>query len=194
MNLSWRHHAMSRARKSVSQESDPDRHLGSELRQGAGREWVEEAAEDEQLTELLRRRRLDVADRLREASSRGDRVRAETAGQTFAGPIGSIGADFARIDRPEDRVDVVLAQAVWTVEPSPSGGSEQSGSNITFMARLREIADGGGQVRVVTSSGTALVGTIEVVARDHIEMAQDSNRVVIPLGMITALVSSTREF
>ena len=39
-------------------ENDPN--LESELRQTAGREWAMDAAEDESLTELMRRRRLGL--------------------------------------------------------------------------------------------------------------------------------------
>ena len=38
-------------------EKTPDRDVESHLRQSIGREWQEEAAEDEMLTELLRKRR-----------------------------------------------------------------------------------------------------------------------------------------
>lgn len=172
--------------------SDP--HFETELRQGAGREWLEEAAEDEHLTELLRRRRLDLQGRLGETASRGDRVRAETRGQTFAGLVRSVGSDFATVERTEDIVDIVSAHAVWTIEASHTGGTEQTGDVLTFRARLMEIADNGGQIRVVTTGGPALVGTIDVVATDHIEMSQDSNRLVIPLVLIDAVIRSNREF
>ena len=59
---------------------DPDPHLAAELRQGAGREWAEEAAEDEQLTELLRRRKLELADVVRDLAHRGGRVSVEFGG------------------------------------------------------------------------------------------------------------------
>ena len=65
-------------------EQTPDREVESHLRQGAGREWLEEAAEDEQLTELLRRRRLDLSGRVLELVHRGGRVRAvEVNGRTI---------------------------------------------------------------------------------------------------------------
>ncbi|MGA7226906.1 MAG: hypothetical protein WBZ40_09995 [Acidimicrobiia bacterium] len=185
---------MSRARKGMSKDPEPDRHFETELRQGAGREWLEEAAEDEHLSEILRRRRLDLQGRLRETASRGDRIRAETSGQTFAGVVASVGSDFATIARTEDIVDVVSTHAVWTIETSHTGGTGQAGDVLTFRARLMEIAEGGAQVRLVTSGGPALVGSIDLVATDHIEVSQDSNRLVIPLDLIDAVISSNREF
>ena len=99
-------------------EQTPDRDVESHLRHGAGREWLEEAAEDEQLTELLRRRRLDLSGRVLELVHRGERVRAETGAHTFSGRVVYAGADFASIDRGDDRVEIVLDSAIWTVERS----------------------------------------------------------------------------
>ncbi|MET0696830.1 MAG: hypothetical protein ABWZ58_05325, partial [Acidimicrobiia bacterium] len=80
-------------------EQTPDRDVESHLRHGAGREWLEDAAEDEQLTELLRRRRLDLSGRVLELVHRGERVRTEMGAHTFSGRVVYAGADFASIDR-----------------------------------------------------------------------------------------------
>jgi hypothetical protein len=168
---------------------DPE--IETELRQGAGREWAEEAAEDEQLTELLRRRRLDLGSRMLEVVHRGERVRAEIGSQTFAGLLTVTGSDFATVARSDDEVDVVLDHAVWTIEPSQSGGAEQSGVSLSFKGRLAEISSQAAMVRIVTNDGRAVVGVIDVVATDHVEVAQDGNRVVIPIPMISAVIRST---
>jgi hypothetical protein len=169
-------------------ESPPEPDIEAALRQGAGRDWAEEAAEDEQLTELLRRRRADLGTRLREAVHRGERVRAEIGSQTFAGVIAYAGPDFATVARMEDEVDVVLDQAVWTIEPSQSGGIEQHGPSLTFRARLSEIAGAGSEVRIVTKDGKAVVGVIAVVAADHVEVPRDGHRVLIPTRVIAAVI------
>jgi hypothetical protein len=168
--------------------------METHLRQGAGREWLEEAAEDERLTELLRRRRLDMTARVLELVHRGERVRAEVGTHTFSGQVVYAGSDFASIDRGDDTVEVALDAAVWTVERNESGGTEQSGEPLTFRARLSEIAAVGESVRIIVSDGRAIVGSIEVVATDHAEVVQDGSTIVVPIGLIVAVVRSTSRF
>jgi hypothetical protein len=152
---------------------------------------MEEAAEDEQLTELLRRRRLDLSGRMLELVHRGERVRAETGAQTFSGRVVYAGADFASIDRGDDRVEVALDSAVWIVERGESSGSEQSGNKLTFRARLAEIAAATESVRIFVIDGRAIVGSIDVVATDHVEVLQDSSTIVVPIRQIVAVVRPT---
>jgi len=175
-------------------EQTPDRDVESHLRQGAGREWLEDAAEDEQLTELLRRRRLDLSGRVLELVHRGERVRAETGVHTFSGRVVYAGADFASIDRGDDRVEIVLDSALWTVERGEWGGNEQSGDKLTFRARLAEIAAATESVRLVVVDGRAVVGSIDVVATDHVELTQDGNTIVVPIRQIAAVIRSTSHF
>ncbi|MGH8873204.1 MAG: hypothetical protein ACRDWS_14670 [Acidimicrobiia bacterium] len=168
----------------------PDGEIEAHLRQGAGREWLAEAAEDEQLTELLRRRRLDLGERARELVHRGERVRAEIGGQTFSGQVVFSGSEFATIDRGEDIVEVVLEAAIWTIERSRSGGHEQGGEPLTFRARLAEIAATSESIRMIVADGRAIVGSIEVVATDHVELSQDGGTIVVPIRLIVAVVRS----
>ena len=166
--------------------------MEAHLRHGAaGREWIEEAAEDEKLTELLRRRRLDLGGRVLELVHRGERARAETEGQTFSGQVIYAGSDFATLDRGEDLVEVVLDTAIWAVEPATAGGHEQSGTPLSFRARLSEIASSGAQIRLVVADGRAMVGSLEVVATDHVEISQDGKPVVIPIRLIVAVIRAS---
>jgi hypothetical protein len=169
-------------------EQRPDPEMEAQLRHGAGREWIEEAAEDEKLTELLRRRRLDLGGRALELVHRGERVRAETEGQTFSGHVIYAGDDFATLDRGDDLVEVVLDTAIWAVEPAIAGGHEQSGTPLSLRARLTEIASAAAQVRLVVADGRAIVGRIEVVATDHVEISQDGGVVLIPIRLIAAVI------
>ncbi len=171
-----------------------DREMEEHLRQGAGREWREEAAEDEQLTELLRRRRLTLGERVVELVNQGDRVRAETAAQTFSGHVVYGGSDFATVDRGDDIVEVVLDAATWVVDPGPASGREQSGEPLSLKARLSEIAADGESVRMIVADGRALIGVIDVVATDHIEMIQDGTNLIIPLRQISAVVRPSARF
>ena len=174
-------------------EKTPDRDVESHLRQSIGREWQEEAAEDEMLTELLRKRRLDLSGRILELVHRGERVRAEIGTHTFSGRVVYAGADFASVDRGEDLVEVVLDAAVWTVR-KPSGGIEQSGDMLTFRARLAEISATAEQMRMIVIDGRAIVGSIDVVATDHVEVTQDGNTIVVPIRQIAAVIRSISRF
>lgn len=169
----------------------PDPELADHLRQGAGRELREEAAEDERLTELLRRRRLDLGGRLLESVHRGERVRAETGSHNFAGLLVYAGADFATVQRADDVVEVVLAAAVWTVESSPTGGVDQTGEPLTFRARLAEIASTPETVIVALREGRNIVGSIDVVTGDHLDIDQDGSTVLVPLALVTAVIRSS---
>jgi hypothetical protein len=166
----------------------PDPEIEAHLRHGAGREWLEDAAEDEQLTEVMRRRRLGLADRARELVHRGERVRAEAGSHTFSGQVTYAGSDFATVDRGEDLVEVVLDSAVWTVERSESGGREQSGEPLSFRARLAELAATPTQVRVIVADGRVILGSIELAATDHVEMSQDGHTIVVPTRLILAVI------
>ena len=61
----------------MNQDQQPDPDLAAELRQTAGAEWAAEAAEDERLTEVLRRRKLNLGDIAKEMANRGDRISVE---------------------------------------------------------------------------------------------------------------------
>ena len=172
-----------------------DREMEEHLRQGAGREWIEEAAEDEQLTELLRRRRMSLGERALELVHRGQRIRAETGSQTFTGQVVYAGSDFATVDRGDDLVEVALEAATWVIESSvATGGIEQSGEPLSFKGRLAEVASSLQQVRVIVTDGRALIGSIDVVATDHIEMAQDGNTLIVPITQIAAVIRSNARF
>ncbi len=121
-------------------------------------------------------------------------MRAETGAHTFSGRVVYAGADFASIDRGDDRVEIVLDSAIWTVERGESGGNEQSGDKLTFRARLAEIAAAAEMVRMVVVDGRAIVGSIDVVATDHAELTQDGNTIVVPIRQIAAVIRSTSHF
>jgi hypothetical protein len=165
----------------------PD-NIGSELRQGAGREWLEEAAEDERLTELLRRRQRDLSEVARELVHRGDHVRAELRDRSFSGNAVFAGTDFVTVETDESVVDVRVEVAIWTVEKSHSGGHEQTQRPQSLKARLAELAASGEQVRLVTTDGRAHIGAIEVVAGDHLEVAGEAHATLVPLRLIAAVI------
>jgi len=172
----------------MPEDRESEDYLSSELRQSAGREWQEEAAEDERLSEILRRRQQDLGALARDLVHRGDRVRAEIVGQAFSGQLIFAGSDYATIETSEAQVDVRLDAAVWTIEESPTGGHEQSGGSQTLKARLAETSAGNETVRVITEDGRPYIGSIPIVATDHIEVVDESRRVVVPIERLVAVV------
>jgi len=171
----------------MDEQENPDPDLESVLRE-AGREMIEEAAEDERLTELLRRRRLEMTDLALEWVHRGQRVRAEAGAQTFTGQVVFAGTDYVTIDRGEDQVALRLDRATWTLEPDHGEGHEQTGAATSLKARLSELAASGETVRMVVAEGRALVGSVAVVAADQVEVRQDHLTVLVPTDLILALI------
>jgi hypothetical protein len=104
------------------------------------------------------------------------------------------GSDFATLDRGDDLVEVVLDAAIWAVEAATAGGREQSGSPLSLRARLSEIASSGTQIRLVVADGRAIVGSVELVATDHVEISQDGNVVLIPIRLIAAVIRPNDRF
>lgn len=174
------------------ERKQPDPDLASELRQTAGQEWSEEAAEDERLTELLRRRRLELADRAKEMVNRGDRVSVEFGGHTFSGAVISAGSDYATIDGPGQVADVILTEARWSVLPNEKPAGALPGTAESFRALLHEHSASGQTVRLALPAGDMVIGNLEVVAGDHVEMADvDGRRLIVPMKMILAVVRSS---
>jgi len=173
----------------MDEQQNPDPELESVLRE-AGREMIEEAAEDERLTELLRRRRMEMSDLALEWVHRGQRVRAEAGTQTFSGQVVFAGTDYVTIERVEDQVAVRMDRATWTLEPDHGEGREQTGAATSLKAWLSELAASGEMVRLVVAEGRALVGSVAVVAADQVEVRQDHLIVLVPADLILAVITS----
>jgi hypothetical protein len=169
----------------------PDPNLASELRQSAGREWNEETAEDERLTELHRRRKLTLANQAKELVNRGDRVSVEFGGHSFSGALSWAGEDFATIEGPGQSADIRLEAARWSVlttdQPAEAGppGAE------SFRALLHEYSASTHVVRLTLPGGDMVIGRLEVVAEDHVEMQEvDKRRLIVTHQMIVGVVRS----
>lgn len=170
----------------------PDPDLASELRQGAGREWNEEAAEDERLTEVHRRRRLTLADQAKELVNRGERVSVEFGGHSFGGAVVVAGEDFVTVEGPGQTADIKLEVARWSVLHSDQPAETGSGGAETFLARLHEHAASDHVVRFALPGGDMVIGKVAVVAEDHVEVNDvDERRLLVPMRLILAVVRSS---
>jgi hypothetical protein len=168
----------------MTDEREPDPNLESELRQGAGRDWSAEAAEDERMTEKLRDRRMELSELMRRFVTTGQRVRAESGSQAFAGPIVFAGTDYAVVGRDDDEVAIKLVGATWTLETGGTEGHHQSASPMSFKAHLSELESSGEVVRILVEDGRSLRGPIRTVASDNLSIDCDGSVVLIPLPAV----------
>ena len=176
----------------MNSNPDPDPDLAAELRQGAGREWTEEAAEDERLTELLRRRKLELSDVVKDLAHRGGRVTVDFGGHSFGGVVVGSGVDYATIDRADQTADVRLDVATWSILPSDPPDESKVGGAESFKALLHEYAMADTTVRLALPYGDLVIGTIAVVSVDHIEVDDvDHRQIYIPSTMVLAVIRST---
>lgn len=170
-------------------EHDPD--LAAELRQGAGREWNEEAAEDERLTALHDRRRFALRDMAKEMANRGERVTVDVSGHSLSGTVVSAGADYAVIEGSGVSAEVRLDAAFWSVIPAGVDATPGTVTEESLTARLNDHSDQGTMVRVALPNSQLVIGKVMVVAEDHIEVADaDGRRLYVPLTMVLAVMRS----
>ncbi|HIE21034.1 MAG TPA: hypothetical protein EYP73_00365 [Acidimicrobiia bacterium] len=177
----------------MSDHGDPDPGLASELRLGAGREWAEEAAEDERLTELLRRRRLSLVEVMRDLAHRGARVSIEAGGHTFSGVVVAACDDYATLEGAGHITEVRYQAGAWSViaADQPVQGSSTLTAE-TFHGRLHEHAAAGTRLQLALSGRIAITGVIEVVATDHIEFTDvDDRQLYVPINRILGTSRST---
>jgi hypothetical protein len=176
----------------MDHDRQPDPNLASELRQGAGREWSEEAAEDERLTELHRRRRLTLSDQAKEFVNRGDRVSVEFGGHNFGGAVTRAGEDYATVEGPDQAADIKLHTARWSVISSDQPTATIPGGAESFRAVLHEHSASEQVMRIALPGGDMVLGKVAVVAEDHVEVSDpDQRRLIVPMTMILAVVRST---
>jgi hypothetical protein len=170
-------------------EHDPD--LASELRQGAGRDWAAEAAEDERLTATHHRRRFDMATVGKEMVNRGDRVTVVYAGHSFSGRVVAGGIDHVTVEGSGQRADIRLDAGYWSILHSTQEATPGTASDETLSARLAEYAELESPVRLTLAEGDMVIGRVTVVAGDHVELTDaDERALYVPLGLILGIVRS----
>lgn len=163
--------------------------LARELRQRAGPDLRAEAAADEELTELQRLRRLDLAEVARAAMHRGDRLTAVVGGLTVSHPVIAVGDDYLTMEDGDRWIDIRLLAAVLSVDLRPSGGRSGRPSAATFRARMAELEQETANVEVVTRSGDRRSGDLRVVGAEHLQLASDDRQTYIPLGSVVVVFS-----
>lgn len=168
-------------------EQDPD--LAAELRRGVGRDIAEEAAEDERMTAAYDRRRFDMATVAKEMANRGDRVTVVASGHTYSGLVVAAGSDHVTVEGSGQRADVRLDAGFWSIFPGNTSGLNAPVTEETMRARLAEHAEAGGIVRVALANGEIVIGRIDQVAVDHLELVDaDGRTLYVPTGLVLAVV------
>lgn len=171
---------------------NPDRDLASHLRDSAGREWAEEAAEDEQQTEVLRQRQMDMLAVAEDAAHRGDRATAEMGDSTLSGPIVSTGSDYLTIGLAEQEADVLFDAAIWSFVPGDSPGTGSNQSGMSFLGLLKQHAGTGMRVRVELDGGRVVMGVMKLVSSDHVRVEDPDGRLAyVPTSNVRAVIRSS---
>ena len=160
------------------------------LRESVGRRIREEAADDEELTHLLRLRRRSLADAVRTAMHRGDRITMQVAGLVLDYPAFAVGQDFVTLADGMRFIDVRLAVAAIRITPSRHGGSSGRPQAATFRARLAEHEQETHAVEIYMVTGESTTGSLEVVASDHVVVREPSGLLsYLPTGTIAVVFS-----
>jgi hypothetical protein len=172
-------------------EQDPD--LASELRRTVARAWQTDAEEDEQLTAVYDRRRLNLSDLAKEMVNKGERVAVEFGGHSFSGVVVGGGADHVTIQGAGLKADIRIEVGYWSVVHTAQGDTKPGvATSESILARLAEHADQRNTVRLAIPGGDLVIGRVTVVADDHIELEDADNRhVYVPTNLILAVIRST---
>lgn len=157
------------------------------------REFRREAAADEELTELQRRRREGLAGVLQRSMHRGDLVTVEIGGVTIRGQIAEAGSDYVTFSDAGREIDVRTTGAVFTVRPARAGGTSGRPASLTFRARLAEHEQIGLAIEVATSHGNTYTGIPGPISTDHLHLVDDGGtETIVPLDLVVAVFSSLR--
>lgn len=173
-------------------DSSPDPDLEAELRQSAGRDLAEEAAEDERLTEKLRDRRSGLRQRLLDLGATSRLVRVDVGSRTFTGAVACIGTDFAEIDRGDDLTAIRFEVGVWTAEVRTTPRRPSTKANISLKGHLAGLESTSETVQLVTIGGPELGGVVLTVATDHIVLKSGDSDTLVPLAAILAVIRVSR--
>jgi hypothetical protein len=144
-------------------------------------------------------RRID--DVVREYAARGDRVSIGVAQRTFEGTVRAVGDDRIDVATGSSTVSVHTAfgdshraiRAPITIRRTcraRSGGWRLPSALVTFRARLRELEDASGIVRLgVFLTGVEYVGVI-VVGDDHVVVSGD-DEVIVPSAWVAYVAADS---
>jgi hypothetical protein len=160
--------------------------LGSELRRRMGAEIRDEAEETERLADLQRRRRSSLGEVARNAMHRGDSVTVAVGQRSWKGILRAVGEDYLRLESGQIVLESPLGEVVVSTEPSRFGGQSGKPASATWRARLAEIAAEETTVHVLVRGSEDVVGRIEVVATDHLEVSAEYPT-YIPLRLVEAI-------
>ena len=120
--------------------------------------------------------RLRLVDRLRVATGGTVVVRVRGAG-ALTGQVADVGADWVLLEEPDGRAALVPLREVLALSgvgarsdlPGSEGAVEQ---RLDLRYALRRLVRDRAAVEVVLVDGTAVAGTLDRVAADHVDLAQ----------------------
>src|SRR5690606_41513411 len=157
-----------------------------------GRAGAAEAAGAARLPAACVRRRCDLAMVGQEMVSRGSRVSGVFSGHAFSGLVVGAGPDHVTVQGAGQIADSRIDAGFWSI----LAGADEGGVNVagedTLTARLAAAADRGGMVRLALAGGEIVIGRVDVVESDHVELVDADDRTLyVPAGLILAIVRSS---
>jgi hypothetical protein len=163
--------------------------LARHLRQEAGADLRGEAAEEEQLTELQRRRRQSMTEAIRMAMHRGDHITAHAGGLTLGYPVVTVGEDYLTMRDEERWIDLRVPEATIVIEARPAGGTSGRPAAATFRARMGEHEQEQSRVEIVGREGARWEGRMEIVGPDHLVLSAHGGQTLLPLRSVVVVFS-----
>jgi hypothetical protein len=175
----------------MSWQPDDFDDLAEELRRRMGNEFREEAEEVERLTNLQRRRKASLSEVALAAMHRGDQVTIHARTGDWTGELLAVGDDYVSLQAPNGTIEALLDGVAFQVVPSRTGGRSGKAAAATWKARLSEFALSGETVTVVAPDlGLEVIGAIELIARDHAVIINETGRTYIPLLSLAIVLRS----
>ncbi len=99
---------------------------------------------------------------------------------------------YASVLAPGQSADVRFDASMWSIVPSTEPGETHPGGAQTFKELLHELSAANSRVRLALPEKQVLVGQIEVVAADHLEVRDADGRLLyVPLEMVLGVIRST---
>jgi len=163
--------------------------LAEELRRRVAAEFRSEAEEVERLVELQRRRKAVLRDVANAAMHQGQGVTLRALGGEWIGELLAVGTDYLSLQTSTQLIDAKLDSIAIGLTPARQGGRSGKPASKTFRARLTEYELSGEEVTLRCHlPHLEVLGTIDVVAADHVEMRCPRERCYLPLDGVFLVI------
>lgn len=172
---------------------DPLEALGQELRTQVAGEFRRAAEEEEFDARLVAMRNRTIPQVMFELMSRGDVVAVHVSGQVHSGVIAHARGTLATMETRAGyrlHLNVAAPFSITVAQKAIDGGKsfDKYGAE-SFIARLRQCELESTAIEILVSSRPhAVVGRLDIVAKDHVIVVGTVGETILPLVDILAVV------